>query len=111
MSTWIEVGHIDDIPRLGARTITLGKNRIALFRTNDDHVFAVHDRCPHRNGPLAEGIVHGHQVTCPLHNWVIDLESGEAVAPDMGCTPTLPVRVEDGAIWLAADAQAKVLHG
>lgn len=111
MLDWIEVGRVDDIPRLGARTVVTAKGPIAVFRTGDDEVFALHNRCPHRNGPLSEGIVHGHKVTCPLHNWVIDLESGEAVAPDQGCTPTVPVKLVDGVIWLQVDVGLKVVHG
>ena len=102
MTNWTDICALSDIPQLGARTVQATKGRIAIFRTRDDQVFALHDRCPHRNGPLADGIVHDHRVTCPLHNWVIDLESGEAQAPDNGCTPTVPVRVDEaGRVWLA----------
>jgi len=73
---------------------------IALFRTVNDEVFAVRDACPHSGGPLSQGIVHGRRVTCPLHNWVIDLASGEAQAPDEGCAGTYPVRVEAGRVFL-----------
>ena len=104
MSEWIKVGLVEDIPRLGSRTIDTDQGIVALFRSGDDQVFALHNRCPHRGGPLSEGIVHGHQVTCPLHNWVIDLATGIAAAPDNGCTPTLPVKLVDGAVWLG-------LHG
>jgi len=108
---WINVGHVDDIPVLGARLINTQKGQIAIFRAADGGVFALHNRCPHRQGPLSEGIVHGHKVTCPLHNWVIDLESGEAQAPDNGCTPTVPLKVEDGVIHLQLSAKLKVVHG
>ncbi|HXP96510.1 MAG TPA: nitrite reductase small subunit NirD [Telmatospirillum sp.] len=111
MVDWIDVGHLDDIPRLGARTVATAQGEIALFRTGDDNVFALHNRCPHKAGPLSEGIVHGHKVTCPLHNWVIELESGAAVAPDVGCAPKLPVKVEEGRIWLQLGIRLKVVHG
>lgn len=111
MSEWIEVGRIDDIPVLGSRSVATASGRIALFRTGDGSVFALHDRCPHRGGPLSDGIVHGHQVTCPLHNWVIDLASGDAVAPDSGCTPTVPVKVVDGVIHLQIAARVRMVHG
>jgi nitrite reductase (NADH) small subunit len=111
MSDWIEIGHRDDIPRAGSRLVETAKGQIAVFRCHDDSILAVHDRCPHRGGPLSEGIVHGHKVTCPLHSWVIDLESGEAVAPDVGCTPVVPVKVIDGRIWLGIDVRLKVVHG
>jgi len=97
---WHDVGAIEDIPRLGARIVALLGRRIALFRTRDDRVFALEDRCPHRGGPLSQGIVHGQRVTCPLHGWTVDLESGEAVAPDRGCAPRIPVALEGGRILL-----------
>ncbi len=111
MTDWIEIGGVEDIPRSGSRLVETAAGPIAVFRCYDDGIFAVHDRCPHRGGPLSEGIVHGHKVTCPLHNWVIDLESGEAVAPDAGCTPVVPVKVADGRICLRIDARLKVVHG
>jgi nitrite reductase (NADH) small subunit len=101
MSMWIDVGSTQDIPRLGARVVRLGALAIAVFRTADDSYFALDDRCPHRGGPLAQGIVHGHKVTCPLHNFVIDLESGSAVAPDEGCVRRHAVKIEAGRLMLA----------
>ncbi len=101
MSNWIEVGKLDDIPRLGARVVETAKGDIAVFRTADDQVFALRDKCPHKDGPLSQGIVHGHKVACPLHNWNIDLETGEAVAPDEGCTGRYEVKVENGEVFLA----------
>ena len=98
---WIEVGRIEDIPRLGARVVETGQGNIALFRTAEDEIFALRDRCPHRGGPLSQGIVHGKRVTCPLHDWKIHLDSGEAVAPDEGCAARFPVRVEAELIWLS----------
>ena len=98
---WIEVGRLDDIPRLGARVVYAPDGDIAVFRAADDHIFALRDKCPHRGGPLSQGIVHGHKVTCPLHNWNIDLQSGTAVAPDVGCTGVYSTRVENGVIFLA----------
>jgi nitrite reductase (NADH) small subunit len=98
---WIAVGRLDDIPRQGARVVETPSGPVALFRTLDDAVFALEDRCPHLRGPLSQGIVHGHRVTCPLHNWVIDLRTGGALDPDSGCTPALPVRVSDGRVSIA----------
>jgi nitrite reductase (NADH) small subunit len=74
---------------------------IAVFRTADDQVFALVDRCPHKGGPLSEGIVQGCTVACPLHGWVIHLDTGEAEAPDEGHVPVVAVKLEDGRIWLA----------
>lgn len=99
--SWLALGRLEEIPPLGARVVETEGESIAIFRTADDRVFALRNRCPHKGGPLSEGIVFGHRVACPLHNWRIDLESGEAVAPDQGCTRTYPVRVEDGIIFLS----------
>jgi len=102
---WILVGTLDDIPRRGARTVRrAGGAPVAVFRTGDDEVFALVDRCPHRGGPLSEGIISGRTVACPLHNWVIALDSGEAKAPDVGCAPSIPVRLEDSRIYLRLPA-------
>lgn len=98
MTQWIDVGALEDVPRLGSRVVNSAGEKIALFRTDDDRVFALLDKCPHKGGPLSQGIVHGCRVTCPLHNFVIDLASGEAVAPDEGKTKTIPARVTDGRI-------------
>jgi nitrite reductase (NADH) small subunit len=108
---WIAIGSLDDIPRRGARTVETPLGPVAVFRTGDDAVFALVNRCPHRGGPLSEGIVSGHVVVCPLHNWTIDLESGRAAAPDQGCTPRLPVKVEDGRLWLALEPAEASAHG
>lgn len=103
MRGWTEIGALADVSRLGARVVRCGELRIAVFRAEDDRVFALEDRCPHKGGPLSQGIVHGCRVACPLHNMVIDLGSGRAVAPDDGQTRTFPVKVIDGAIWAHLD--------
>lgn len=97
---WRLIGRVEDIPRQGARCVKNGEMTIAVFRTSDDQVFAMEDRCPHKNGPLSQGIVHAGCVTCPLHNWVISLESGEAQGADEGRVATFPVKVEDGEVYL-----------
>ena len=102
---WIRVCRLDDIVPLGARVLPVARGDIALFRCRDDSVFAVLNRCPHKQGPLSEGIVHGYQVTCPLHNWVIDLATGQAVAPDRGSTACFAVKVEDDLVWLQRDEE------
>ncbi len=101
---WVEVARLGDIPRLGSRVVSAPKGDVAIFRTSDDSVFALDDHCPHKGGPLSQGIVHGHNVTCPLHNWVIDLSTGEAQAPDIGCVKRTPVRLEGDRILLALRA-------
>ena len=100
MYDWHEIGALDDIPRLGSRVVHTPHGNVAVFRAADDQVFALRDRCPHKGGPLSQGIVHGRSVTCPLHNWKIQLESGEAVAPDKGCTKPFATKVENGMVFL-----------
>ena len=101
---WVPVGTLSDIPRRGARCVRNGDMVIAVFRSVDDRLFALEDRCPHRKGPLSQGIVHGAVVTCPLHNWNISLKSGEALGGDEGCVPTIPLKVDAGRIFLLRDA-------
>ena len=97
---WIDIGHIDDIPLRGARLVKTPVGCIAIFRTADAEVFAASDMCPHRAGPLSDGIVHGQKVTCPLHNWVFDLNTGQALGGDQGQIATYPVRLDGGRILL-----------
>jgi nitrite reductase [NAD(P)H] small subunit len=101
---WSRIGSINDIPRRGARCVASPRGRIAVFRTGDDQIFALLDRCPHKGGPLSQGIVHGPSVTCPLHNWVISLETGKALGADEGAVRTIPIKVENGEIFIALDA-------
>lgn len=97
---WVIVGHLSDIPRLGARCVKAGDITIAIFRTAEDQIFALEDKCPHKNGPLSNGIVHDGCVTCPLHNWVISLKTGEAQGADEGATASYPVKMEGESILL-----------
>lgn len=97
--SWIDIGHIDDIPLRGARKIKTVLGCIALFRTADAEVFAASDTCPHKGGPLSEGIVHGQSITCPLHNWVFDLNTGQAQGED-GQIATYPVRIEGNRVLI-----------
>jgi nitrite reductase (NADH) small subunit len=108
MNDWTDLLDVNDIPRLGARVVRHGSLNIAVFRTATDEVFALEDRCPHRGGPLSQGIVHGRKVSCPMHGWNIELDSGRAVAPDCGCTREFPVRVEAGRVWVDLAAVAGV---
>ena len=96
----IDIGALEDIPREGARVVKTAQGCIAVFRTAGDEVFALDDRCPHKGGPLSEGIVHGRQVTCPLHAWVFSLETGQAQGADSGQVATHPVTVEAGRLML-----------
>jgi nitrite reductase (NADH) small subunit len=99
---WLEVGDLEEIPRLGARVVRTVFGDIAVFRTAGDEVFALRDRCPHKGGPLSQGIVYDKRVACPLHNWVISLESGEATGADHGCTRAFEVKVDGGRVYLRA---------
>ena len=105
---WVDVCAVDDVPADGARVIERGRTlaAVAVFRCGDGAVFALEDLCPHRGGPLSQGIVHGHRVACPLHSWNIELDSGQAVAPEQGCARTYPVRIARGRIWLQTAALA-----
>ncbi|HMV03962.1 MAG TPA: nitrite reductase small subunit NirD [Accumulibacter sp.] len=102
MSNWKRICQLDEIPRLGSRVVQGTKGGdIALFRTAADQVFALHDKCPHKSGPLSQGIVHGERVSCPLHGWNIRLDDGQAVAPDVGSCRSFAVSVRDGEVFLA----------
>jgi nitrite reductase (NADH) small subunit len=101
MTTWKNVCTVSEIPVLGARKIKReGAPNVAVFRNDADEVFALLDRCPHKGGPLSEGIVFGKRVACPLHNWTIGLDDGCAQAPDEGCTPNFKIKVENGQVFL-----------
>ncbi|MEJ8473205.1 nitrite reductase small subunit NirD [Roseibium algae] len=101
---WIAIGELTDIPRQGARVVKTEAGCIAVFRTANDEVFALDDGCPHKGGPLSNGIVHGTSVTCPLHNWVFDLATGIAQGADEGAARTTPVKVEQGRILMSIEA-------
>ena len=101
MSNWKKICAVGEVPVLGARVVeSEDHGRIAVFRNTADEVFAVRDKCPHKAGPLSQGIVHGRTVTCPLHSWKIQLEDGQVVPPDVGCVKHFPVKVENGEIYL-----------
>lgn len=101
MSNWKKICSLNEIPRLGSRQVKSVSGMIAVFRTSDDEVFALEDKCPHKGGALSQGIVTGKTVTCPMHSWKIQFENGEAAAPDKGCAQTYPAKVEDGQVWVA----------
>lgn len=97
---WLAIGRLEDIPMLGARVVETANGPVAVFRNSADEVFALLDRCPHKGGPLSEGMVHGRLVTCPLHAWNIHLDKGEARAPDQGCVPRFEIRNDAGNLYL-----------
>ena len=100
---WIDVGAVGDIPLRGSRRVATPLGDVAVFKTGDGALYALLDRCPHKAGPLSAGLVHGHAVACPLHNWSIDLATGQPLGADAGngCTPTVPLEVADGRVRLA----------
>ncbi|ABE45192.1 nitrite reductase small subunit NirD [Polaromonas sp. JS666] len=103
MSEWKKICLVNDIPVLGSRRVARAKGMdVAVFRNDEDVVFALLDRCPHKGGPLSQGIVFGTSVACPLHNWTIGLADGCARAPDVGCTQKFSVHVADGVVHLDA---------
>ena len=106
--SWMDIGALEDIPVRGARVVKTALGCVAVFRTGEDEVFALRDQCPHKKGPLSEGIVHGRAVTCPLHNWVISFETGEAQGADEGSVPTFAARVENGRVLLDGAVMARV---
>jgi nitrite reductase (NADH) small subunit len=102
MTAMIDIAALEDIPRQGARVVKTDAGCVAVFRTADDQVFALEDRCPHKGGPLSEGIVHGTSVTCPLHAWVFDLATGVAQGADEGSVRAFEARTEGGRVFLDA---------
>lgn len=100
MSNWTKIAALDTIPKQGSRVVRSAKGEIAVFRTMEDKVFALHDKCPHKGGPLSQGIVYGDKVACPLHSWKINLADGKAEEPDVGHTACFAVKVEDGMVYL-----------
>lgn len=107
MNHWTRICRVDEIPRLGARVVRRAEGpNVAVFRTETDRLFALADRCPHRGGPLSQGIVFGDRVACPLHNTCVDLDSGCAVAPDKGRVQSFPVKVDAGMVYVALEVHA-----
>ena len=105
MSSWVKVAPFEDIPRLGARVVRRTKldggfDEIGIFRTEDDRIFAINNQCPHKKGPLSQGIVYGDKIACPLHSWKISLVDGKAEEPDEGEVACFNVKVEDGMVYL-----------
>jgi nitrite reductase (NADH) small subunit len=101
LSQWVTIGTLDSIPRLGARVVkSAAHGDIAVFRNSADAVFALRDECPHKGGPLSQGIVFGNTVACPLHGWTIDLSDGQALSPDKGCARRFAVKLQDGQVLL-----------
>lgn len=101
--TWRVICPLTDIPKLGARVVRHGDQEIGVFRTDNDDVFAINNRCPHKGGPLSQGIVYGDKVACPLHSWKISLVDGKAEEPDVGQTACFQAKVEEGIVYLQVE--------
>ena len=100
MKHWVKVAPLDEIPVLGARVVRNNMVDIGVFRLEDDRIFAINNSCPHKGGPLSEGIVYGDKIACPLHSWKISLVDGKADEPDVGQTACFNTKVEDGFVYL-----------
>ena len=100
MATWIKVIKTDNIPSMGSRKVIIGEEEIAIFKTRDGSIFAINNICPHKQGKLSEGLVHENIVTCPLHNWDVDLTTGEALGNDSGCTNVYESKIESDFLYL-----------
>ena len=109
MSNWVKVAPFEDVPKLGARVVRTTNSEgnaleIGVFRLEDDRIFAINNKCPHKAGPLSQGIVYGDKVACPMHSWKISLVTGKAEEPDVGETACFNTKVEDGFVYLELDA-------
>ena len=101
MANWIKIVETENVPSMGSRKVVIGETEIVLFKTKDDSIFAVNNECPHKQGKLSEGLVHDKSVTCPLHNWDIDLETGIAKDEGDSCTRKYETKIEEGFIYLS----------
>ncbi len=99
---WYAVTSCDSIPVREGRAVELDGRQIAIFNLGDGFR-AVENRCPHRGGPLSDGIVSGAEVVCPLHSWTFDLVEGCVTnhPESQACLTTFPVRIEEGVVWVA----------
>jgi nitrite reductase (NADH) small subunit len=100
MLDWLQIGSVEDVPLRGSRVVATPRGDIAIFKSAEGRIFALWDKCPHKGGPLSQGIVHGDSVTCPLHNWVIGLETGEVKGPDQGCARKVKCKIEGADIYI-----------
>lgn len=100
VSTLIKIGTIDEFQVNIGKLVEIEDHAIAVFRLADRKFNAVENRCPHKGGPLAEGIVSGDYVFCPLHDWKIDLKDGNVQAPDHGCVKKFDVTIEGEEVFI-----------
>lgn len=105
MDNWLKVAPLQDIQKLGARVVRTQNSEgdaleIGVFRLDDDSIFAINNRCPHKGGPLSEGLVYGDKIACPMHSWKISLVNGKAEEPDEGKVACYQTKVEAGMVYL-----------
>jgi nitrite reductase (NADH) small subunit len=108
MTDWVDVGRVADVPVRGSRVVATPAGDIAIFKTAAGRIFALWDKCPHKGGPLSQGIVHDDSVTCPLHNWIIGLETGEVRGPDTGCARRVDSKTENDRVFLPATVLSRI---
>lgn len=100
MAKWIKITETENIPSMGSRVVQYGDIEIAIFKTRDGSIFAINNQCPHKKGKLSEGLVHGTNVTCPMHNWDIDLKNGQALGNDSGCTNVYESKIQNNILYI-----------
>jgi len=100
MAKWIKITETENIPSMGSRVVQYGEIEIAVFKTRDGSIFAINNQCPHKKGKLSEGLVHGTNVTCPMHNWDIDLKNGQALGNDSGCTNIYESKIQNNILYI-----------
>jgi nitrite reductase (NADH) small subunit len=107
-SRWIRVTALENIPAREGRAVQIGDREIAIFNLGD-RLLATSNRCPHKSGPLCDGIVTGNSVVCPLHAWKVSLVDGSVERPSSEkerCIETYPVRVDEGVVVVAVPCAA-----
>lgn len=100
MDTWYKITSINEIPKMGSRVVQINETEIAIFKTNKNEIFALNNQCPHQQGKLSEGLIHGDVVTCPLHNTDISLENGKALGENYGCTNKYETKIDNDFVYL-----------
>jgi nitrite reductase (NADH) small subunit len=94
------IGEVADLPQKLGKTFTIGSKEIAVFKLENGNIRAIENRCPHKGGVLAEGIVSGEHVFCPMHDWKISVKDGKVQAPDVGCVQSYPVEVKGDRVFI-----------
>jgi nitrite reductase [NAD(P)H] small subunit len=105
---WTRITGIENIPPREGRSVAINGLELAIFNLQDRFV-TIENQCPHKGGPLCDGIVSGTTVVCPLHGWRFDLDSGMATrASSPACINTFPTRVENGVVLVDVGAGSRI---